>query len=96
MDNKTNELTLRVGATYRAKRPQRIFLGGFDDRTILHISPMGSVQYDGPSVRMGRHSFYCPLTTTEKFLRWAKWMRPETPKSCRAAIELLKREGEKQ
>ena len=63
------ELQLKVGTTYRGKRPHRLFLAGFNDRTILYISPMGVVQYDGPAIRTGRHY---PTTTREKFLRWAK------------------------
>ena len=67
------ELLLEVGATYRAKKPAKIwsFATGpcMNDRTILWISPGGArIQYDGPAVRNGLHY---PLVTREAFLKWA-------------------------
>lgn len=64
---------LRVGATYRAKRPSRYFRTStfsdtFNDRTILYISrDRGTVQYDSITVRDGRHY---PTVTMEVFLKW--------------------------
>lgn len=57
---------LRVGATYRAKRPQWR-LDGYNDRTILWIGS-AQIQYDGPAVALGAHY---PRVPIDKFLAWA-------------------------
>lgn len=62
------ESDLKVGCTYRAKRPRKNLLGEFDDRTILYVG-MNNVQYDSITVGLGRHY---PQVSKEKFLRWAK------------------------
>ncbi|EAX8474252.1 hypothetical protein M9319_004091 [Salmonella enterica] len=60
------ELKLKVGRTYRGKRPQNRS-GLVNDRTILHIGAT-HIQYDGPVVGFGRHY---PSCTREAFLQWA-------------------------
>lgn len=65
-----DSLELRVGATYRAKRPRRYFTlrGDYhNDRTILWVDER-NVQYDGPAVADGRRY---PVVTREEFLKWA-------------------------
>lgn len=64
-------LELRVGRTYRAKKPGKA--GDWrdpmiNDRTIKWIG-CEEVQYDGPSVAFGRHY---PRVSIEKFLKWAE------------------------
>lgn len=64
-------LELRVGRTYRAKKPAKA--GDWrdpmvNDRTIKWIG-CEEVQYDGPSVAFGRHY---PRVSIEKFLKWAE------------------------
>lgn len=59
-------IELKVGRTYRAKRPANC-RGYFNDRTVLYID-IYDVQYDGPAVAIGRHY---PRVTKEKFLSWA-------------------------
>ena len=59
---------LKAGSYYRAKKPRKMFDGGFNDRRILWINPDGDkVQYDSPTVRDGRHY---PTVSIEKFLKW--------------------------
>ena len=56
-----------VGRIYAAKRP-RISEGGFiNDRQVLAFDGV-SVQYDSPSIGMGRHY---PRVRLDKFLKWA-------------------------
>ena len=79
MSETTPVLELKVGATYRAKRPQRIshFLqpDEYNDRTIVWLGTR-QVQYDGPAVAIGRKR---PMVTREAFLKWAgKELPPET------------------
>jgi len=63
---------LKVGNTYRAKKPApagSMFKPVYNDRQILWISMDKSiVQYDGPAVPFGRRF---PKISIEKFLRWA-------------------------
>lgn len=64
------ELELKVGRTYRAKRPAAAgdYLSPLvNDRTIVWLG-MLEVQYDGPSVGFGRHY---PKVSIEAFLKWA-------------------------
>ncbi len=63
-------LDLKVGRTFRAKRPAPA--GDFlepcaNDRTILWIGG-NKLQYDGPSVAIGRRQ---PSVTLEAFRKWA-------------------------
>lgn len=65
-----DQLELRVGRTYRAKKPGKA--GAWhnpmvNDRTIKWIGSE-EVQYDGPSVAIGRNY---PRVSIEKFLKWA-------------------------
>jgi hypothetical protein len=54
---------------YRAKKPRRCIDGTYNDRWVLWVNEMRtSVQYDGPTVGLGRRY---PTTTMEKFLKWA-------------------------
>lgn len=65
-----SELELKVGRTYRAKKPGRAgtnFRPEVNDRTITWLGAY-ELQYDGPSVAFGRHY---PKVTREKFLEWA-------------------------
>ncbi len=53
---------------YRAKKPRRIIDGGYDDRRVLWISQsQDKVQYDSPTLDMGRHY---PTIPMERFLKW--------------------------
>ena len=65
-----NSLELKVGRTYRAKKP-RPAGGGLtafvNDRTIMWIGSC-ELQYDGPSVKFGRHY---PRVSIEEFRTWA-------------------------
>lgn len=63
---------LKVGSTYRGKR-YREFLGQSNDRIIVWIGDT-TVQYDSDTVKIGRH---LPRIDIEKFLRWAKEIKPE-------------------
>ena len=57
-----------VGHTYEAKKPQRVgWMRFLNDRQVVFCGN-GIVQYDSPSVGLGRHY---PKTTMEKFLKWA-------------------------
>jgi hypothetical protein len=59
---------LKAGCYYRAKKPRRLFDGGFNDRKILWISKDGEkVQYDSPTIGIGRHY---PTVSMERFLKW--------------------------
>ena len=61
---------LKVGRTYRAKKPAQAgswLSPQVNDRTIIFIGYDG-LQYDGPSVKPG--SKY-PRATKEAFLKWA-------------------------
>ena len=61
-------MELKVGRCYRSKKPA--VAGGFfvNDREIKYISDL-CVQYDGPSVPIGRRY---PSISKEKFLAWAE------------------------
>lgn len=62
-------MDIRVGRWYRAKRPQKIWYGGFNDRYVLWLSPLRKkVQYDGPVVKTGAHF---PMVDMYAFLNWA-------------------------
>ena len=63
-------LEIKVGHTYRAKRPRpagTIISPLVNDRTVTWFS-RSHVQYDSPSVSFGRHY---PTVTIEKFRAWA-------------------------
>ena len=65
----TNDIELIVGHVYSAKRPKALgFPPLLNDRQIKWIG-MFEVQYDSPSVAMGRKY---PRISKEKFLAWAK------------------------
>jgi len=69
---------LKRGRVFCAKRPQKIGIMGYlNDRHILHVGEF-TVQYDSPTVRMGRRY---PRVEIEKFLKWAdKDVTSEMPK----------------
>lgn len=63
-------LELKVGRTYRAKKPapsdaSRAAL--VNDRTVIWVGEF-DVQYDGPAVAIGRK---LPRVSKEAFLKWA-------------------------
>jgi hypothetical protein len=59
---------IKLGAFYRAKKPRKLFDGGYDDRKVLWISnDKRSVQYDSPTIGLGRHY---PTVPIDKFLKW--------------------------
>ena len=65
-----SNLELKIGRTYRAKKPRKA--GDWqqplvNDRTIKWMNSE-EVQYDGPSVAIGRNY---PRVSIEKFLAWA-------------------------
>ena len=62
-------LEVKVGRTYRGKRPGNA--GGLvNDRTVIWQSAFdGTVQYDGPGVRIGA---YRPKVKLADFLKWAE------------------------
>ena len=63
-----NPEDLKLGCYYRAKKPQRVADGGFNDRKILWISEdLRQIQYDSYTVGLGRHY---PTVPIEKFLNW--------------------------
>lgn len=65
-----SELELKVGRTYRAKKPRPVpgdYAPLVNDRTIKWIGAF-EVQYDGPAVSMGRHY---PKVSHEQFRKWA-------------------------
>lgn len=61
------KLELRVGRTYRAKKPARAGWGKVNDRQIIWIGAY-ELQYDGPAVANGSHY---PRVSIEKFREWA-------------------------
>lgn len=84
---------LKVGRTYRAKRPRPVHTldGSFiNDRQILYISLLDeTLQYDSPSVKF--NSNY-PEISIEKFLNWAdKDVTDELPKGEWERYSSLKR-----
>lgn len=76
-------MEIKVGHTYRAKRP-RESEGLVADRTVLWMDSFGTtVQYDGPSVKRGRQY---PRVTREQFEAWAdRDVTDELPKGEYAA-----------
>lgn len=62
-------IELKVGRTYRAKKPAPIagYPALVNDRTIIWIG-LTEVQYDGPAVGLGRRY---PKVPKEKFIAWA-------------------------
>lgn len=65
----SEQLILKAGRTYRAKKPGKSGPGLVNDRTVVWTSIGGNqVQYDGPSVRVGQRR---PTVTREAFLEWA-------------------------
>lgn len=62
-------MEIKVGHTYRAKRP-RNSRGYVNDRTVLWMDSLETmVQYDGPSVAFGRH---LPKISRADFEAWAE------------------------
>lgn len=62
-------MEIKVGRTYRAKKP-RESTGLVADRTVVWMDSFGTtIQYDGPSVKMGRHY---PKVTRAQFEAWAE------------------------
>lgn len=59
---------IQVGKTYRAKRPVQYLFGDYNDRTVIWMGANGTVQYDGPAVKIGQKY---PSVSMEKFLKWA-------------------------
>jgi hypothetical protein len=59
-----------VGHVYEAKRPSMVLFNGgvMNDRKVVYTSKT-QVQYDGPTVRDGRHF---PTVSMDAFLNWAK------------------------
>lgn len=90
---KPAELELRVGRTYRAKRPAAagtLFDQFVNDRTILWIG-LWEVQYDGPSVGFARNF---PKVTIEAFRKWAaRDVTDELPKDKYAPWPIAKATG---
>lgn len=74
---------LKVGNTYRAKKPApagNLFSPRYNDRQIIWMSDDKSVvQYDGPAVPFGRRF---PKIPTEKFLKWVGEDITATSDSC--------------
>lgn len=80
--NKLTENDIKIGKTYRAKKPREaVFSNDKDDRTVLWIGRSYiydrsakrkrtclCVQYDSPFLSIGRHF---PKTTMHAFLNWA-------------------------
>ncbi len=64
---------IKVGHTYRGKRPRQNFFGDWDDRTVLHLNPgrgpITIVQYDSITVKDGAHF---PTREINTFLNWAR------------------------
>lgn len=63
-----NDITLAVGRVYRAKKPKPIgvFDPLYDDRVVVWLG-INQVQYDSPSVKVGRK---LPIIALDKFLKW--------------------------
>lgn len=81
-------MDLVAGATYRARRPRRVFSWTrgecLDDRTILYVDPVSrQVQYDGPHVRPSRRP---PRVSEERFKNWAG-SRIDNPEEAAGDIE---------
>lgn len=55
------------GHVYEAKKPQKTFLGFYNDRQITYLSDT-QVQYDSPTVCLGGKY---PTIAREKFEKWA-------------------------
>ncbi|MEH3398773.1 hypothetical protein ELP90_10420 [Enterobacter hormaechei subsp. xiangfangensis] len=89
----TNQLEIKVGRTYRAKRPRgtgTIFQPLVNDRTVIWIG-MNELQYDGPAVKNGSHY---PRISLEKFRAWAERdVTDELPPGEYAEWPILKREA---
>ena len=69
MSEQLSLLDLKVGRCYRAKKPAQCDYGLINDRQIKWINELGTeLQYDGPSVKNGRHF---PRVSVEKFMKWA-------------------------
>lgn len=65
-----SNLELKIGRTYRAKKPAKAGdwrNPSINDRTIKWIG-FEEIQYDGPSVKIGARY---PKVSIEKFLSWA-------------------------
>ena len=65
-----SNLELKIGRTYRAKKPAKAGdwrNPSINDRTIKWIG-FEEIQYDGPSVKAGARY---PKVSIEKFLSWA-------------------------
>jgi len=58
---------LKIGKTYRAKRPRKTFGGDYDDRRLVYVGE-STVQYDSVTAALGRRY---PAVTKERFLNWA-------------------------
>lgn len=58
---------IKLGATYRAKKPIKNGWGEYNDRTIIYLSA-NQVQYDGVAVKIGQTR---PVISMDKFLSWA-------------------------
>jgi len=62
------EIKLEAGKFYRAKKPRKLYDGGYDDRYVYWISADGKqIQYDSPTIGIGRNY---PITPIEKFQAW--------------------------
>lgn len=89
----TNQLEIKVGRTYRAKRPRgagTIFQTLVNDRTVIWIG-MNELQYDGPAVKNGSHY---PRISLEKFRTWAERdVTDELPHGEYAEWPISKREA---
>lgn len=81
-------MEIKVGRTYRAKRPRQSW-GLVNDRTVLWMDSFGLVvQYDGPSVANGRHY---PKVSREEFEAWAdRDVTDELPKGEYASWPIRK------
>lgn len=71
-----SEINPEVGRIYRAKKPKPVAIWDsvdadrrplFDDRLVVWIGG-DKVQYDSPSVKLGRK---LPKASLERFLKWA-------------------------
>lgn len=62
---------LIVGHVYSAKKKRIIglFTRYYNDRAIIRKLAGGAIQYDSPTIKVGRHY---PKNTEEQFLKWAK------------------------
>lgn len=69
MQNNMENIEIKVGRVYRAKKPKPVgfFERLYDDRVVLYVDP-GRVQYDSPSVKVGKKH---PFIEREKFIKWA-------------------------